>query len=362
MMKQANSSYEQFTSFENLYIAWKKARKGKRKIVAVMQFEQQLEEQLLALQYRLRQGIFEFSPYRSFTLYEPVERLVCAAPFPDRVVHHAMMNLLEPLMEQRLIPHTYACRKDKGTHVALHVLQRKLKKAQWILKLDLKKYFFTIDHQILLDQLSTDFDLPEAFVSLIQQLLASYKSDSRFYFPQPSDDLFDAVRPRGLPIGNLTSQWLANYYLNALDHFLNSHPCVQHYQRYMDDMVVLSATKTEAKRLKAEVRTQLLPLRLTLNERKSQLFPVKQGLAYLGHHIWADRRRILRPNLKRFRKRMKEKASAFEAGDLCLDDLRASVNGWTGFIQKPGYAVSNQVFDYIYFRPEEGLRFRYILS
>lgn len=361
-MSQDNLSFDAFTSFENLFIAWKKARKGKRKTEAVMQFEQQLEEQLLALQYRLRQGVFEFSPYRSFTLYEPVERLVCAAPFPDRVVHHAIMNIMEPLMEQRLIPHTYACRKDKGTHVALHVLQRKLKRAQWILKLDLKKYFFTIDHSILLAQLTTDFDLPEAFVGLIHQLLASYKSDSRFYFPQPSDDLFSSVRPRGLPIGNLTSQWLANYYLNGLDHFLTEHPKVHHYQRYMDDIIVLCSTKMEAMDIKQEVRAYLIPLRLTLNERKSQYYPAKNGVPYLGHHIWAGYRRILRPNLKRFRKRMKQKAAYFEAGELCLNDLRSSINGWAGFIQQPGYSVSSQILNHIYFKPEDRLPFRYFIS
>jgi hypothetical protein len=240
-------------------------------------------------------------------------------------------------------------------------LQRKLKKANWIVKLDLKKYFFTIDHQILLDQLGTDFELPATMLALLKQLLASYVSDNQFYFPQPSDDLFDSLRPRGLPIGNLTSQWLANYYLNGVDHFLNEHPLVQHYQRYMDDMIILCASRKEAIAIKQEVRAYLIPLRLTLNERKSQYFPAKNGVPYLGHHVWASYRRILRPNLKRFRKRMKQNAAVFEAGELSLDDLQSSINGWAGFIQQPGYSVSNQILSHIYFYPNHQLPFRYIL-
>ena len=355
-------TWNQFNSFENLYLAWKKARKGKSQTLAAQFYEQQLEEHLIELELRLKNGSFEFSPYRQFTLYEPVKRLVCAAPFADRIVHHALMNLLEPLMNTCMIPNSFACRRGKGVHLALHVLQRKLKKSEWILKLDLRKYFFTIDQIILLDQLKKDFQLPIKIITLIEQLLLSYESGLNYYFPQVGDDLFTVSKSRGLPIGNLTSQWLANYYLNGLDHAITGDSHCQGYLRYMDDMIVLCESKKAAFEIKERIIEWLNPLKLTLNKSKTQVFPTNNGVPFLGHHVWADRRRILRPNLKRFRNRMKSKSKAYSNDLITREELAASINGWAGFIQQPGFNISNCVLSKILFFPKNQVPYTYFLN
>jgi RNA-directed DNA polymerase len=227
------------TSFDNLYLAFKNAARGKRKRPDVAAFEYNLEENLLDLQDELQSRTYTPGPYYSFRIYDPKPRLISAAPFRDRVVHHALCQVIEPLFERRFIHDSYACRVGKGTHAALDRAQRFAQCYPYVLKCDLEQFFPSIDHAILRAQLARVI-ADRTVLWLIDQILASgaevHKAD---YAPRcfPGDDLFALARPRGLPIGNLTSQFWANVYLNPLDHFVKRELKCRGYVRYVDDLV-----------------------------------------------------------------------------------------------------------------------------
>lgn len=353
----ADPFWDEFVSFENLWKAWRKARRGKRKKDGCLLFEAHLEEEILHIQEQLIAGSFSFAPYRTFTVYEPVERLIAAAPFKDRVVHHAIMNVLEPLLEASMIEHSYACRKNKGTHKALATAQQFLKPSTWVLKLDIRKYFFSIDQEILLRKLG-DILPSHRMLELITVLLKTYESGQQYYFPLPGDDLFSATRTRGLPIGNLTSQWLANFYLSAFDHFVCRDLDASGYVRYMDDMIVYGSSKEEVTTWKAQIIQQLAKDRLTVHPKKTQIFPVKNGVKFLGHHLWRCRRRVLRPNLKRFKKRMKRRTHEWENAWIDRSAIAQGLNGWLGFVQEPGRTITEHILSGVPFE-KDGERFHF---
>lgn len=357
-MNNSIDLYDQLCSFENLWMAWRKARKGKRKKEGSLQFEAHAEEELLRIQDSLKNETYQFLPYKTFTVFEPVERVIAAAPFRDRVVHHAIMNVLEPILEKKMISNSYACRKNKGTHKALRDVQELLKKSKWLIKLDIKKFFFTIDHQILIIQLKkivTD----SRMLILLEKLLQTYKSDEKYYFRQKDDNLFSILRNRGLPIGNLTSQWLANFYLTQLDQKIEMLPNRIGYVRYMDDMIVFGSSKEDVNDWLKHIRSYLEGMRLVPHPLKTQLFPVKNGVKFLGHHIWCDKRKVLRHNLQRFKKRMVKRKEAFEQNEIDRMQIALGLNGWLGFVEKEGKVITEIILEKIPFQTENGLPFRF---
>jgi len=154
MGKRYKNLYEQVYSFENLWTASRKARRGKRSNPAVLDFEYHLEGNLINIREQLMAEEYQFSPYNYFHIYEPKERLIASAPYGDRVVHHALCNIIEPVLDKAMIFDSYACRSGKGSHRAVDRAQTFLAKNKWVLKLDIKKYFFTIEHQTLLSDLN----------------------------------------------------------------------------------------------------------------------------------------------------------------------------------------------------------------
>jgi RNA-directed DNA polymerase len=214
--------YTQLCSWDNLLLSYRHASRGKRGQPAVASFEHRLEDHLLALQDDLRQRTYCPGAYTSFYIHEPKHRLISAAPFRDRVVHHALYNLIEPIFERTFIAHSYANRLGKGTHRALQRAQTLARRYPYVLQCDLRQFFPSVDHALLRHLLAlkiSDSDI----LWLIDRILASGQGVlsevyDMVYFP--GDDLFAALRPRGLPIGNLTSQFWANIYLNPFDHFV----------------------------------------------------------------------------------------------------------------------------------------------
>ena len=233
--------WDRLTSFSNLCLAYKKAARGKRGKAAVAAFEFDLETNLFDLQAELKSGHYQPGAYTSFLIHDPKRRLISAAPFRDRVVHHALCNLIEPLFERQFIFDTYANRVGKGTHRALDRATQYLRRFRYVLPLDICQFFPAIDHAILFARLSRTLHDPRV-LDLCQRILRSGQDVlvaeyQMTYFP--GDDLFAAHRPRGLPIGNLTSQFWANVYLNDLDHFIKRHLRVPGYVRYVDDTRIL---------------------------------------------------------------------------------------------------------------------------
>jgi RNA-directed DNA polymerase len=333
-MKTQKHLYPLITTFENLYLAFKNAARGKRRRSDVAMFEYDLERNLLDLQAELQAQTYTPGPYYNFRIYDPKPRLISAAPLRDRVVHHALCRVIEPLFERRFIHDSYACRVGKGTHAALDRAQQFARQYPYVLKCDLEHFFPSIDHAILQAQLARVI-ADEATLWLAGQILASgvdiHKADYRpRYFP--GDDLFAAVRPRGLPIGNLTSQFWANVNLNPLDHFIKRELKCRAYLRYVDDLLLFAADKPRLHDWRKVIIEYAATLRLTLHEREAVVFPVSTGIPFLGWRVYPDHRRLKRRNGVAFQRRFARLLADVAAGRISWDEFHASVNGWIAHV------------------------------
>jgi retron-type reverse transcriptase len=336
MAKRYKHLLEQVATFENLWQASRQARRGKRHRPAVRAFEHALEEHLLDLEAALQADTFRFGAYHTFTITDPKERLICAAPYRDRVVHHALCNVIGPVLDRAMIEDSFACRVGKGTHRALDRAQHFLQRFPWVLRMDIRKFFFCIDHTLLLEMLARKL-CDTRLLRLLEQLLGTYTSAPEYYTPFPGDDLFSVTRPRGLPIGNLTSQWFANYYLNPIDRFIKQELGIEGYVRYMDDLLVFGPDVATLHQVKVQVMDRLEALRLVLHPRKSQIMPAVNGIPFLGFILYVQCRRIRRANLQRFKTRLCKQRKRFASGRLSWASLLQSLQAWQGFVGREAH-------------------------
>ncbi len=329
-MKTYRNLYPSIYAFENLRLAFVHAARGKRSKADVAAFEYRLEDNLFALQNELRTQVYTPGPYTNFRIYDPKPRLISAAPFRDRVVHHALCQVIEPLFERRFIDDSYACRLGKGTHAALDRAQAFSRRYPYVLKCDIQHFFPLMDHAILYAQIVRLVADPQARW-LCKQILDSGAGIHREeagapYFP--GDDLFAALRPRGLPIGNLTSQFWANIYLNPLDQFIKRQLKCPAYLRYVDDFLLFAADKPSLHAWRGAIINFLAGLRLRLHEPQAAIFPVASGIPFLGWRIFPGHRRLKRRNGVAFQRRMRAGLQAYAAGQTSLERVQASVQGW----------------------------------
>ena len=326
--------YAELYSWENLLLAYQKASKGKRGHPNVAAFEYRLEDHLIQLQQELRMFSYQPGRYDSFYINEPKRRLISAAPFRDRVVHHALCNQIEPVFERLFIPDSYANRVGKGTHRALDCAQGFTRRYRYLLQCDIQQFFPSIDLAVLKELLFAR--LPDPGVRwLIERILESGKGVlsevyEMVYFP--GDDLFAALRPRGLPIGNLTSQFWANVYLNAFDHFVKRELSCRGYCRYVDDFVLFSDDKAQLWRWKDAIEQRLARLRLTIHPG-AQLRPVEEGFPFLGFVLYPQRRRLRRRKGIYFQRKLRAMLVAYVQGELPLERVTASLQGWTNHVR-----------------------------
>jgi retron-type reverse transcriptase len=328
-MKTHKHLYPGVTAFENLYQAFKKAARGKRSQAAVAAFEFDLEANLFRLQEELQAKTYRHGSYDSFYIHDPKHRLISAAPFRDRVVHHALCNISEPIFERSFIPDSYANRKGKGTHAALDRCQGLARRYRYVLQCDLRQFFPSIDHAILRSILARKIGDPDV-LWLVDRILESGVGVLRDEYDMvyyPGDDLLAANRDRGLPIGNLTSQFWANCYLNPFDHFVQSELRAA-YVRYVDDFLLFAQSKQQLWAWKGAVRDYLGGLRLSLHEQRSTVYPVAGGIPFLGFRIYPTHRRLKRANGVAFARRLSRHCAAVAAGDLTYEDLHRRVRGW----------------------------------
>jgi len=329
-MKTFKNLYPQIYDFENLYQAYRKARRGKRKREQVYRFEFDLESNLLRLQEELTAKSYTPGEYTHFYVTTPKRRKISAAPFYDRVVHHALYRVIEPLFEHRFIHNSYACRPGKGTHRALDRAQGFACRHRYALQCDLEKFFPSVDHTILRRLLARVIGdarclwlCDRILESGVGVLTAEY--NMRWF---PGDELMAALRPRGLPIGNLTSQFWANVYLNPLDHFVKRELKCRAYLRYCDDFLLFANDKPTLHRWKGEIADFLVSLRLTMHPRKSVVYPVATGIPFLGFRLYPTHRRLKRANVVAFRRRFRRLRRAFRRGEISLEQMTRSVQGW----------------------------------
>ena len=218
-MKTFGNLYGQITSFDNLLLAARNARKGKRFQANVAQFDFQLERNLFQLLQELQSKTYRPGVYHSFIISEPKERMISAAPYRDRVVHHALCNVTAPIFERTFIYDSYANRRGKGTHAAILRFQHYARRYPYVLKCDIRKFFPSIDHALLKQELRWKITCPDT-LWLIDAIIDNSNPQEEHLVYFPGDDLFTPHQRRhGLPIGNLTSQWWGNIYLNRFDHF-----------------------------------------------------------------------------------------------------------------------------------------------
>lgn len=333
-MKRFGGLYPSICAFNNLLVAFQKARKGKRSHPNVTLFEYYIEYEILALKEELEAETYHPGPYRTFMIYDPKERMISAAPFRDRVVHHALCNVIEPLLDKTLIYDTYANRKGKGTHAAIRRCQHFVRRYPFVLKADIRKYFPSIDHQILKKSLAKKIKC-RSTLQLIDKIIDNSNPQEPVEDYFPGDDLFGINRRRGLPMGNLTSQFFANLYLSPLDHFIKDELGGKGYVRYVDDFVLFGSSKTHLRELLGQLNDFLADnLRLRLHPKKSVIFPTDVGVPFLGQRIFPSHRLIRKENLKRARKRTEKRLKAFHNYTLSPDKLEEQFNSYLGHIRQ----------------------------
>lgn len=326
--------YAQLCTWDNLLLAYRKASKGKRGQPNVAAFEYRLEDNLLLLREELLGQSYRPGPYTSFFIHEPKRRLISAAPFRDRVVHHALCNLIEPLFERSFIPDSYANRLGKGTHRALNRCQELARRYRYVLQADVEQFFPAIDHLLLRATLARKIG-DRQVLWLVDQILTSGAGvlaeayQMRWF---PGDDLLAVLRPRGLPIGNLTSQFWANCYLNPFDHFVQRELRCPGYLRYVDDFALFGDDKVTLWRWREALVKRLAWLRLTIHPA-AQPRPVGEGIPFLGFIVFPQRRRLKRRKGIHFRRKLRKLIADYEAGQIPLETVTASVQGWINHVR-----------------------------
>ena len=304
-MKRVGYLWAELISFDNLLCAATKASRGKRFRPSVASFHLDLERQLWRLHDELAAGTYRPGPYRTFTISEPKKRLISAAPYRDRVVHHALVNVLEPIYERCFSAASCACRTGKGTRAALDRCQQLVRRFRWVLKADVRKFFPSMDHDVLKGLLARK--IKDANVLWLAGLLIDHSNpqeEVQEWFA--GDDLFaPGGRRRGLPLGNQTSQFFANVTLDPLDHFIEERLREGGYVRYVDDFLVFADDKRQLAELRRQGDAFLGGLRLRLHPNKTALFPAGQGVRFLGFRVFRSHRLLVPANVWRFRRRLR---------------------------------------------------------
>jgi retron-type reverse transcriptase len=241
-------------------------------------------------------------------------------------VHHALSNIIEPIFDRTFIYDSYACRKGKGTHKAVERFTQFCRKYSYVLKCDIMKYFPSIDHEILYGLIAKKIRCPKTLWLIKKIIDASGEQEPVItYFEGDETPL---TRRKGLPIGNLTSQFFGNIYLDGFDHFVKETLQCKAYIRYVDDFVVLADDKQWLHKVKDQMAEYLVQLRLKLHPRKCIVFPIKDGTDFLGYRIFPTHRLLRNSNVKRTKRRLKKLQVAYSSGEIPLEKARASIHSW----------------------------------
>ena len=287
-MKRDGNLMWRIADLNNLYLAFWKAQKGKVRSREVVEFKAMLTENLRELQWELLNECVQIGHYRFFTIYDPKERYICAPTFKERVLQHAVMNVCDENFERYQLSCSYASRKGKGVYAAIEKAQENQRKFNWYLKMDVRKYFDSIDHRILMNLLARRFK-DAMLLRLFSKLIDSYS----------------VTTGKGLPMGNLSSQYFANHYLAVADHYLKEKLKVKAVIRYMDDIVIWDNNKIFLKETYEKIQNFLV-MELDLNLKPICLNHTKSGLPFCGYRIFPQVIKLGVRAKKRFKKKYKE--------------------------------------------------------
>jgi len=311
-------TYGQIYNMSNLLLAWRKARKGKTKKSYVKEFEEDVLGNLLQLHKELKNYTYKPKPLKTFILRDPKTRKISKADFRDRVVHHALFRIIEPTFDKNFIYDSCANRRGKGNLFALKEFERFVNKVTknfyseaFCLKADIKHYFQEVDHNILLSLLKRKIE-NEDIIILIQKILENGKE----------------IEDKSMPLGNLTSQFFANVYLNKLDKFVKHRLKIKFYIRYVDDFVILHKSKLQLKIWKEEIDEFLRrELKLELHKDKSRIISLSRGIDFVGFRIFCYFKLLRKRNIQN----MKRKIQQFIEGRISLEELSRSFQGWNAY-------------------------------
>lgn len=332
-MKRHKHLWAEVCSLENLTAAARRAMQGKRGTLAGARFFADWEREVVRLERELREGSYRPGEYLYFMVTDPKERLVAAAPFRDRVVHHALVRVIEPLFERRFIEDSYACRAGKGTHAAMRRALEFAKRFPWAVKCDIRRYFPSIDHALLRRSLARVIGDPEV-LRLVDAILGSHRDGfTRRWSPpalgETGDLLSSSDFPRGLPIGNLTSQLFANIHLDGFDHFIKQSLRVKGYVRYVDDFLIFGASRHEVRELGEEAREYLRNLYLEIHPDKYRVLRSDRGVDFCGFVVRSDGRiRVREASVRRFRRRLRAMRQEVRTGRREASAMTLSVRAW----------------------------------
>lgn len=318
--RHRNPVYDDVVSIENLFASWRAFAKGKRSRMDVAVFERHLEDRLFDLHDRLIRGEWRHGPYETFTVCDPKPRVIHKASVEDRIVHHAVVRIIEPIFERSFIYDSWSCRRGKGTHAAVDRLCSQLRrisqatrKPVWVLKVDVRKYFASTNQDILIGLIQKKIH-DTTLQALIERVITSH--------------------PSGLPLGNLTSQLFANVYLDPFDHFVKEHLQPFAYLRYCDDMVFVHSDEEWLWRCEQRAKQYLSnSLHIELHPQKISLKPWQYGIDWLGAMVYPDRV-MMRTTTKR---RMKNRLNTMIENylDKAVDDdlVRSIIASYDGLLK-----------------------------
>jgi RNA-directed DNA polymerase len=285
-MKRAGNFIEQIADPENIRIAFWKAQKSKEGKHEVIDFRNNLDAKVKKMRNEILSGNVSVGNYHYFKIFDPKERTICAASFPERVLHHAIMNVCHPYFEKQLIHHTYATRIGKGTYAALDKAKEYVEKYSFFAKLDVRKYFDSISHQVLNSLLERIFK-DKTLLQIFEHIISSYSVSNAC----------------GIPIGNLTSQYFANYYLSSADHYAKEILKIHGYIRYMDDILLFDNDKSELKN-KLRSFNEFVSTKLLLEFKPVVLNYTRKGVSFLGYRLFPDIIRLNNTSKRRFCKKI----------------------------------------------------------
>lgn len=326
MLMEPTGLYQRLYSYENLLLAFKKARKGKTTKDYIIEFERDLADNLEQLRAELLLHSYRPKPLQTFILRDPKTRKISKSDFRDRIVHHALCNIIEPLFEKRFIYDSYANRLGKGTLKAIQrfdVFKRKVShnftRNTFVLKADIRHYFEAVDHDILLSILQHTIK-DERVLWLIKIILNNY---------------YNKEQGKGMPLGNLTSQFLANVYLNELDQFVKHALKAKYYIRYVDDFVILDSSPAQLWEYQRRIGLFLQEqLTLRLHPDKSRIIPFQRGTEFLGLKIFPRHKRIKQKNLRKFYQKLQSLYEEYGEGNVPYDNIYDFLEGWVAYAKQ----------------------------
>lgn len=325
--------YDKLCSYDNLFLAFRKARKNKTARWYVKEFEKDLERNLMILENELRTIKYNPSRMKTFVIHNPKTRVINASHFRDRVVHHAVCNVIEPIFEKSFIYDSYASRKGKGTHAAIKrfdIFKRQVSRnglpvrnakdnnmvVGFVLKADIRHYFDTVNHEILLAILRKKID-DEKVIWLVKTILNNHKTKEQ---------------GKGMPIGNLTSQFFANVYLNELDYFVKHELRTKFYIRYLDDFVILHNDRSKLDEWKEQINEFLCTqLKLELHPEKSKIYPLYRGITFLGFRIFYYYKLLKKSNIKSIHKRLDKFKQEYRGRFISHEEVESRMEGWFAY-------------------------------